>query len=253
MSISLERDNRLPSSVFRKSSRQPEEREVAAELPQGDPTLAGPASQGVGCCPSGREVGGTLSGLLYPENKPPMAAGASALQKLPSQPSQLPRGADLLPAARRASGLSQGQGHTVKELLIPCMTLQSIFCPPHPLLENILPPRMQEITRITGRHLLESVQGTDAVPLWYLRAGDCSPEGWLRGEQGSHMPPAQCRTPSWHPLRNRQHFRIQQESRCGQGHRRGEKDSSGPSRKWPYSGPQWPSHQPLIICVIKCS
>lgn len=129
MSISLERDSRLPSSVFRKSSRQPEEREVAAELPHGDPTLAGLASQAVGCCPSGREVGGTLSGLSYPENKPPTAAGASALQKLPSQPSQLPRGADVLPAARRASGLSQGQGHTVKELLIPCMAFQSIFCP----------------------------------------------------------------------------------------------------------------------------
>lgn len=64
-------------------------------------------------------------------NHPPTAAGASSLQKLPSQPSQLPRGADLLPAARRASGLSQGQGHTVKELLIPCMTLQSISAPSH--------------------------------------------------------------------------------------------------------------------------
>lgn len=86
MSISLERDSRLPSSVFRKSSRQPEEREVVAELPLGDPTLARPASQGVGCCPSGREVGGTLSGLLYPQNKPPTAAGASALQKLHLSP-----------------------------------------------------------------------------------------------------------------------------------------------------------------------
>ena len=66
----------------------------------------------------------------------------------------------------------------------------------HPLLADILPLRMQEITRIMETHLLELVQGTDATPLWYLRAGDCSPEGWLRGEPRSHMALAQCRTPS---------------------------------------------------------
>ena len=38
---------------------------------------------------------------LFQVSCAPTAAGASALQKLPSQPSQLPRGADLLPAARR--------------------------------------------------------------------------------------------------------------------------------------------------------
>lgn len=144
MSISLGRDNRLPSSVFRKSSKQPEEREVAGAFVQSDPTLAGPASRGTGCSPPAAGSGWHWISSAQRTN-PPTAAGASALQKLPSQPSQCPGGADLLPAAWRTLGLSQVQGHAAREpeqnLPIPGPHSEESSCPLLRLLAEILPPR----------------------------------------------------------------------------------------------------------------
>lgn len=76
MSISLERDNRLPSSVFKKSSKHPKEGDVAAALMQMPPPWPGPLPGDarrlqVWAAPClGPEVGGAVLGPLSTEKKP---------------------------------------------------------------------------------------------------------------------------------------------------------------------------------------
>lgn len=69
MSISLERDNLLPSSVFKKSSKHPKEREIATAVLQMTLPWYASLPQVWAALHQGPEVGGALSDLLSTEKK----------------------------------------------------------------------------------------------------------------------------------------------------------------------------------------
>lgn len=114
MSISRGRDNLLPSSVFKKSSKHPKEREVATALLQGDRTLAWQASPKCGCSPPRGREEVALSGAQ--RRTPPPTAEPAALQIFPSQSSQHPRRQLICSQLFRGSKVSaRVRGRTARE------------------------------------------------------------------------------------------------------------------------------------------
>lgn len=74
-------------------------------------------------------------------------------------------------------------------MLVPCTTFRSIFLPPSPSVGRDSSSENQGHKKAPERRDLSPgwVQGTNAAPLWRLRVGGCSPQGWLRGELGSQV------------------------------------------------------------------
>lgn len=149
MSISRGRDNLLPSSVFRKSSKHPKEREAASALLQKDPSPAVPASPRCGLLPAWRqEARGTWSDRSSTKNQTTHSGGVlSALQKFESRSSEHPRGQLLCFQGLRGRSVSTRfratqPGSQEQNLLfrllslvpIPGMTFQSVFLSPSPFI-----------------------------------------------------------------------------------------------------------------------
>lgn len=115
MSMSLGRDNLLPSSVFRKSSKHPEEREAAAALLQVTPPRPCQPPPGVGCSPPGPEAGGALWDSCPQRRNPPTASECLLLSTSVQDPNLGPHGtqeaANVLPATHGRLVFSQVQGH----------------------------------------------------------------------------------------------------------------------------------------------
>lgn len=92
MSISLGRDNLLPSFVFRKSSKHPEEREAAAALLQMTPPRPGQPPPGVGCCPLGPKQVALCETLVHREEIHPQCQSAFRSAEFQPRSSRHPGG-----------------------------------------------------------------------------------------------------------------------------------------------------------------
>lgn len=111
MSISLGRDNLLPSSVFRKSSKHPEEREAAAALLQMAPPRPASLLQ-VWAAPHRARSKWHSVGLLSTERKSIHSVRVpSALQNSNLGPHSTQGAADMLRATHRRLVFSQVQCH----------------------------------------------------------------------------------------------------------------------------------------------